>query len=105
MSVIRAYGMENEMVQEFDRLQDVHTAPCFTLKCGIDGWQALYVNVVVSIFLTVTLSTAMIMDKAGGILNEQILHSFCSPVQHLYISLGVKTGVFGEIIAIVQIVI
>ena len=52
MSMIRAYRMENDMIQEFDRLQNFHTAPSFALRCGIDGWQAVTVNVILSVFLT-----------------------------------------------------
>ena len=66
MSVIRAYKMEKEMIGKFDHLQNVHTAPCFALKCGVNGWLVINANLVVSIFLTVTVFTALIMDQAGG---------------------------------------
>ena len=64
MSVIRAFGMEDAMVEEFDRLQDAHTGPFFALVC-CGRWSLTWLNIGVAIFLTATVFITLAMANSG----------------------------------------
>ena len=65
MSVIRAFGMEEAMIEEFYRLQDAHTATYFTLT-SIGRFLHTQISFIVSIFLIAVTFTALGMVSDNG---------------------------------------
>ena len=68
MSVIRAYKMEQAMIEEFERLQDIQTSVFFAQRCCSMGWIIFQVSPIISSFMAVSLLSAVILDITSGTL-------------------------------------